>query len=302
MRYAPFGLAVPATGAAVFLSILSGMQRGGLPSERVAWVMIGVLLTAAAHLLPALWSGASLPHRIIAAGIWMGCMAATCYGHAVFFLLAQQHAGEHRAQAVTGPHDVGRDLGAIATDRATAVAQLVARCASRCEAKHVTLRARIDALDAEADDARRRETAADRAVTRRDELRADPVTGRLASALGVPESRLDLLVGMLCALTLEGVGCLCWALALDRPAGAAKVVPQAPCEREVPPAVTVAEPAVTETVASNGPPDAGDRERVAAEIAAGRLRCTVADIRRFLSCSQQRAMLLRRELESMAFA
>lgn len=290
MKYAPLGLAVPATGAAVFLSILSGMQRGGFPAERVAWVMIGVLLTATAHLLPALLRGASFSHRIVGAGIWMGCMAATCYGHAVFFLLAQQHAGEQRAQAVAAPHDVGRDLGAIAANRATAISDLVARCSSRCDAKHAALRARIDALDAEAADVRRWQTAADRAVTRRDELRADPVTGRLAGALCIPASRLDLLIGMLCAVTLEGIACLCWTLTFDRMASLAREEPQ-PVAADAPPA------AVTEASNDSG---IGERERVATAIAAGRLRCTVADIRRFLNCSQQRAMMLRRELEPTA--
>jgi hypothetical protein len=304
-------LAIPATAAAVFLSVLAGMQRGGLPSERVAWVAIGVLLTVAAHLLPALCRDARLSHRIIGVLIWFGCMAATCYGHAVFFLMAQQHAGALRADAVVVPASVeptGRDLGAIAADRAAAVADLMARCRVDCTARRATIRARIDALGAEAGETRRREAAADRVTVEQDRaehridgLRADPVTGRLAAVTGIPASTLDLLAGMLCALTLEGVACLYWALALDST--------KQPHGRDcgLNPMNVVSEPggiAIRDLLSadegdSSEPvtePVVGDRGRVAAEIAAGRVRCTVADIRRYLGCSQTRALELRRQL------
>jgi len=324
-------LAFPATAAAAFLSVLAGMQRGGLPSERVAWVAIGVLLTVAAHLLPALCRGGRMSYRVVGAVIWAGCMAATCYGHAVFFLMAQQHAGALRADAVVVPASIegtGRDLGAIAADRAAAVAELMARCRVDCMARRATIRARIDALDAEAGERRRREgtadrvtAAQDRAETHRNATLTDPVTGRLAAVTGVPASTLELLAGMLCALTLEGVACLCWALALDRrnkpherdceinPMNEARetnptsgnttarpnpaISARAREESEpVTPAVTGASGAasipVTDAVT--------DRDRVADAIATGRVRCTVADIRRFLNCSQTRAMALRREL------
>lgn len=314
-------LAFPATAAAVFLSVLAGMQRGGLPSERVAWVAIGVLLTVAAHLLPALCRGGRMSYRIVGAVIWAGCMAATCYGHALFFLMAQQHAGALRADAVVAPASIeatGRDLGAIAADRAAAVADLMARCRIDCTARRVTIRARIDALDAEVGETRRREAAADRvtaaqdrAETRRNAALTDPVTGRLAAVTGIPASTLDLQAGMLCALTLEGVACLCWALALDsgkqphegtplrklpherhretNPMNAASASDGIAIHGAVPASYGGGSEPVTEPVAC-------DRDRVAAEIEAGRVRCTVADIRRFLNCSQTRAMALRREL------
>lgn len=285
-------LAILATGIAMLLSILAGLERGGLPAERTAWVAIGVLLAIAAHLLPALCRGARLSHRALGMLIWTGCMTATCYGHAVFFLMAQQHAGDLRANAVIVPASVtptGRDLAAIANARANLVAEL-----AHARSNRTVLRARIAALDAEATEAQRREAATDRitaaqerADTRRDELRSDPVTGRLATLLKIPTSRLDLLTGLLMAAVLECVACLCWSLALDRSpiTHALKTASRGHGAGSVTASVT--EP-VTVGVT--------DRERVAEAISTCKVRCTVAEIRRFLGCSQARAMELRREL------
>jgi hypothetical protein len=109
-------------------------------------------------------------------------------------------------------------------ERAVATAQLATAnaryCAGNCatlEARRTTLAARVDALNAEADDIRRQQAADDRATARRDALRADPVTSRVAALLGVPASRIDLLFGSLFAAVLEGVACLLWALALQPP-------------------------------------------------------------------------------------
>ncbi|MBB3262219.1 hypothetical protein F4827_007128 [Paraburkholderia bannensis] len=66
--------------------------------------------------------------RTFGALLWIGRIAATCYGHAVFLLMAQKHAGEPRAAAVP----VGRDLSVIARDRADAVTRPARATARRC--------------------------------------------------------------------------------------------------------------------------------------------------------------------------
>lgn len=312
----PTLLACAATTTAICLSALAGWQRGGWLPERLLWVAIGVVLVVACHLLPALCRAVPWPLRCVGCLLWEACTLATCYGHATFFLFSQQHAGALRADAVTVPASIdatGRDLGAIAADRAELVADL-----GQPGTRRAVIRARLDALDAEASETRRREAAADRLQaqqdrvgSRRDDLRADPVTGRLAGWLGVQRSRLDLLTGLLMAAVLEGVACFCWVLALDsgKQPHERSSRETTPCKSDAPrhesEGIAIRDPlpvdvgaaldsdpvtlAVTEAVA-------GDRERVAAEIAAGRVRCTVADIRRFLGCSQTRAMALRREL------
>ncbi|MDN7526335.1 hypothetical protein [Burkholderia orbicola] len=226
-RHWAFVLATAATGTALSLSILAGWQRGGALAERVVWVAIGIVLVVSAHLLPALIRDAPVLVRGVGSLLWGACLATACYGHAVFFVTAQQHAGEVRASAVppTRPH--GRSLTVVMGERATVAAQLASAnaryCAGSCttlEARRATLAARLDALNAEADDVRRQRAATDRVTAQRDALRADPVTSRLAALLGVTTPRVDLVSGLMFAAVLEGVACLLWTVALRSPATA----------------------------------------------------------------------------------
>jgi hypothetical protein len=274
---------------------MSGWQRGGWVSERVLWIAVGVVLVVAAHLLPALIHPHVWRIRIVGALLWTGCMAATCYGHAVFFLLAQKHAGEVRAAAVPTVVTTGRSLAVIASDRATVVSRLARvterRCVEPCPSTRIeraSLAAKLDAIDAEAAEAKRQEAAQDRADAARAAAEADPVTGPLTD-FGIPAAHVDLIAGLSFAAVLEAVACFCWLLALRpvesiKPNTGAAVTP-----------VTGPSNAVTEAEAA--PETAGDDvTRVAAEIAAGRLRATVTDIRKYLGCSQSRAAAVRKQI------
>ncbi|WP_343619114.1 hypothetical protein [Ralstonia sp.] len=204
------------------------------------------------------------------------------------------------------------DRAAVAGLLATANAQ---RCSSNCatlEARRVTLTAKLDALDAEAAEIRRQQLAQDRTDERRDSLIADPVTARLAALLGTTATRVDLLSGLAFAAVLEGVACLLWAVTLQ----SQPPVPSVPATVA---AVTVNHPPVM----AGHAPESGSHEaeeeshapvsesvtrsatdeqpnpavtQLVQAIAAGRVRPTVADIRRFLGCSQARAATLRRQL------
>ncbi|MGN6083566.1 hypothetical protein [Trinickia sp.] len=336
-----FALAVAATGTAVTLSVLSGWQRGGSLPERLAWVAIGVVLVVTAHLLPAIARSANLRVQFVAAVLWLGCMGVAVYGHAVFFLLTQAHAGERREAAVPPPDkSPGRSLTAVMDERAIVTAQLTAadvrRCVRDCPSLRVrraSLTARLDALNTEAGEIRRREAVTDRVTARRDALLADPVTSRLAGLLGTTAPRIDLLSGLMFASVLEGVACLLWMLTLD---ASPLPVPAPVVSGSTPSAVVpvaaetaVTEPVVTSAAASHvdetanrerglpshdstthsrAPrddpltplPDVGspgdDVARLLRDIAAGRLRPTVAEIRRHLGCSQAKAATLRRQL------
>lgn len=323
-----FVLAVGATATALSLSILAGWQRGGALSERVVWVAIGVVLVLSAHTLPALVRTAPLAIRGVACVLWVACMATACYGHSLFFLLAQRHAGELRAAAesVVPVATSTRNLTVVMAERATVIAQLATAraryCAGNCvtlEARRVTLAAKRDALDAEADDIRRRHAEDDRVASQRDALLADPVTSRLAVLLGVTVARVDLLSDLTFAVVLEGVACLLWTIAL-RPSPtlvpASRVTPTAvTAVIAVTPSHAAATVSCETTTGGHGSaggshalsddpvtllPDAGavDDEvtRLAQEIAAGRIRPTVAGIRLHLGCSQARATTLRRQL------
>ncbi|CAJ6979837.1 putative twin-arginine translocation pathway signal protein [Burkholderia pseudomallei] len=310
-----FLLAIGATSTAVSLSILAGWQRGGSLAERLAWVAIGVVLVMSAHLLPALVRAWSLVGRGVACLLWIACMATTCYGHATFFLLAQRHAGEQRAAVAvpaTGPAPPDRTLTAVMTDRAFVTRQLAFTTARRCprdcsglEARRATLAAKLDALEAEANDIRRRQATADRITARHDALLADPVTARLAALLGTTVSRIDLLSGLAFAAVLEGVACLLWTVALrSRPLPPSVAAVMAPVtasrapepmsnEPEPDSHMSAGDPVTPSPAAKSSDPDV---MQLVQDIAAGRVRPTVAEIRRHLGCSQARAAALRRQL------
>ncbi|AXV94627.1 hypothetical protein GO300_01047 [Ralstonia solanacearum] len=320
-RLACLALAVGATSTAICLSVLAGWQRGGSLPERLVWVAIGMVLVVSAHLLPALVRDASFDVRSVAAVLWLACMVAACYGHATFFLLAQRHVGELRAAAIpaTDPSPFSRSLTAVMAERAAVTAQLAAANARQCqrdcltlEARRATLTAKLDALEAEVGEIRRRRSAQGRAEERRDALVADPVTSRLAALLGTTAARVDLLSGLAFAAVLESIACLLWTLTLrswSSPPGTPQVVaPVTPSgtpvtvshvsesgshEAEAESHAPVSEP-VTPLPAGESPdPDA---MQLAQAVAAGQVRPTVADIRRFLGCAQSRAVALRRQL------
>lgn len=240
-------LALASTATALCISVLAGWQRGGWLSERIAWVAIGAVLVVSAHVLPALCRAAPAMVRVVGGGLWVVCMAVTCCGHATFFLLAQEHAGARRVAALSvvvvpavpvislmGP-STARALPIIAAERADVIAALsranMRRCIRDCPAlrvSRVSLAAKLDALDVEADEAKRRQATEDRqreetqrATAARDALREsvrdDPVTSRLAISLGVAAARVDLASGLVFAGVLECVACLFWFLALALP-------------------------------------------------------------------------------------
>jgi hypothetical protein len=229
-------------------------------------------------------------------------MTTACFGHLTFFLLAQHHAGDLRAAAVPAnePASPGRSLTVVMADRATVTAQLAAANARRCPhdcpmlvARRATLVAKLDALEAEAGEIRRWQTADGLMEARRDALTVDPVTVRLAALLGTTATRIDLLTGLGFAAVLESVACLLWSVTL-RPR------PAAPSP--VPEPIMVSHPSVTVSHEPDGNPVAppnSDLTQLARDVEAGRVRITVADIRRHLGCSQARAIALRRQLAEL---
>ncbi|MBU9550488.1 hypothetical protein K6Y74_36960 [Burkholderia cenocepacia] len=221
-----FALAITATATALCLSILAGWQRGGTLAERLIWIAIGTVLVTSAHLLPALIRDAPILVRGAGSVLWGACLLTTCYGHAVFFAFAQQHAGELRASTVPAipASSAARSLTVIMAERAAVTAQRAAANARYCVGNCVTLASRraaltakLEALNAEADDVRRQQAATDRVTLQRDALLVDPVTARLAALLDTTTARLDLLTGLTFAAVLEGVACLLWSVALRSP-------------------------------------------------------------------------------------
>lgn len=316
-------LAVAATATAIGISVIAGGQRGGTLAERVVWVTLGFVLVAGAHLLPALLREVYGGVRLAGYALWAACMLAAINSHAYFFLFAQQHASERRAEAapivLTTPTQ--RSLTVVMQERAEVSARLatanVQSCSGKCttlEVRRVTLAAKLDALDAEARDIRRAQDWDDRAMTQRDVLTTDPVTARLAAVFGTTGARVDLLSGLAFAAVLEGVACLLWSIALQCRVAlpVAAVVPavtpsvmeshdraDGDCDGHAiqdQPVAPLSTPSPTQTPTSVD----HDTTQLVRDIAAGRLRPTVADIRRHLGCSQARATTLRRQLAELS--
>jgi hypothetical protein len=214
--------------------------------------------------------------------LWGTCLVVACFGHAQFFVLAQQHAGEQRASTVpvSSLPSAGRSLTTVMAERVSVTAQLGAAnaryCAGNCatlRARRVTLTARLDELNAEADEVRRAQLERDRTTARRDALLADPVTSRLAALFGTTVSRVDLLSGLMFAGVLEGVACLLWTVALRSPLPVATGV--------MPPAVTTFTAVTVATDAT--PPDVAEvagmtavTQRAVAPVAASHADKTVS--------------------------
>lgn len=290
-------LAASATGTAICLSVLAGWQRGGWLAEKLVWVAIGVVLVTSAHLLPALCRSAPPVVRGMGSVLWVACMVATSYGHATFFLLSQQHAGEARIASIAIAPVPHRSLTIVMQERGDVVSALARADARHCSrdcgtlrARRVSLAARRDALDAEAAEVRRQEAINDRDAQRRDAIRDDPVTARLAVLLAVPSARLDLFAGLAFAAVLEGVACLLWFIALQsrQPVTIRTAVMESVTPPPVGNAIVPADHAVT--------PAETEMTQLTRDIAAGLVRPTVSDIRRHLGCAQAKAAALRRQL------
>jgi hypothetical protein len=165
--------------------------------------------------------------------LWPVAIAAVLYGQATFFIVSQQHAGDRRVAAVAvpaviqdSPNSVGRSRTAIAkeaTKVSTDLARAQARsCVADCPALRVLrirLAAEIAALKTEGEEATRRDVIedrynlqADRIDQLRTTLRADPVAFRVASSLGTTEGFLELLIGLVHAVVLEGTAIVSWML------------------------------------------------------------------------------------------
>ncbi|KVE69753.1 hypothetical protein [Burkholderia vietnamiensis] len=307
-------LAVVATGTAISMSVLAGWQRGGWLAERLVWVAIGVVLVAGAHLLPALCRSAPLSGRVVAAVLWLGCMVATSYGHATFFLLSQLHAGELRVSAVpVAGIPAHRELTVVVADRASVTAELARADARHCtrdcptwQARRTSLAARLDALNAEAADVHRYQVIEDGDAGRRATARDDPVTARLATLCGIANTRLDLFAGIAFAAVLEDVACLFWWLALTHPASESSVtshgVERAVTANTVPVMMPDRSPTSTPTQSTPSvvqppvtPPES-DLARLRRDIESGAVKPTVTSIRQHLGCSQAKASALRRQI------
>jgi hypothetical protein len=236
-RRLALGLATIATGASIAITCLAGRERGGTLVEQLIWAAVGLSLLLGAHLIPAMARGARRGTRAVACCLWAAAMVSTGYTHGIFFLSAQQHAGDLRAERVSIP--VATQENPATSDAVTTLLRqqakvegalnqsALARCHDDCRALDVrrrTLRSQLDSIKGQLDEARRVEKNYDRtiaerahAIARQESQRDDPVTTKLSNWLRVPTTTINLAIAIIFGWLLESIACFSWYVALMRP-------------------------------------------------------------------------------------
>lgn len=295
-------LALLATTISLSLSVLTGWQLGGSFKEKLAMAAFGVLAVLGAHLLLAICQPASIRIRLVAVVLWLFSMVYVAYSHATFFLSSQQQAGAHRAasvDALSSNSEPKRHLAEILSDQERVKTSLVVKsqveCSDGCPRLKIqvaSLKARLDTLNAEAEEVRRWRAQQDRQETLRDSMRDDPVTAQLARWFGVTVAQMGLVTSFLFSLILEGVACLCWYIVFRF--------------RDS----TVSQVIMEQVTALSEEMKAGSSgtfwviseqdskvEEIVREVKAGRLKLTVNAVRSYCRCAQKKAAELKRLVE-----
>ena len=244
--------------------------RGGTFGEQFLIIAISVFICMGTHFLLA------LSRSKIAWFLWAGCLVGAAYNNVVFFSTASIHAGDKRAMNSVQVIGTREQIAAIHNALAVIEARPVTIVASELSSTH-EYRQKI-ALKAELAESRR-------AVLLRDELvrltgvattsevaaSKDPVASLLAKVTNSSERIVTLVVGVGFSILMELVGALLWYEVIRRQG---RVISVNGSQAVVRDPVTSLKEAVT----------------------AGACKPTVAGIRRFMGCSQARAMELRRML------
>lgn len=274
----PIALFVTLTAAA--MASVAAWDRGGTGIDKGLLVAMSVVIVLAVHLIPA------LSRRPIAWAVWSGCLLCAIYGHLTFLTHASLRAGETRAQqsalTVGTERQIESAREALAEIKARPVATVAAQLAQESDRRvRAALRTEISEgqrAQAIRDDLARLEATSTGAQVHGS---ADPVTASLATVTGWSESGVAVTIGLTFSFLLEVTGALLWFEAL-RPALAVQAVSIEPVAAVAPSQQGVTEP-VTDHVT-----------QVTRAISAGLCQPTVAGIRKFLNCSQSRAMELRK--------
>lgn len=341
------GQALFVTALALYVAVEAGHRLGGSHDGQRLLAGGAIVAVLNAHLLMAISRRASVGLRLWAIGILIVSAGIAVYVHASVFLSVQSQAGELRMADVDSsdvsaaghtraPRRVASmimmELAGVKAEQVRLQSKRCADDCSRIDARDAFLTARIAALDAEVDEARRWQRDQDRLEFRKAAAKDDPVTVRVADLLGVNSGATALVVGLLFAVMLEGTGSLCWFMVLQRrdsmAAASARTevtspVPAVPSVTVTAESVTARSPIVMPPVTPDDPAsaeagedhgeqsttsgcDAGSKwgkvlllaERVRPEIEAGRVRPTVTEIREHLACARSTAAEVRRALNA----
>ncbi|WP_176114835.1 hypothetical protein [Burkholderia cepacia] len=220
-----------ATVISLGINVYAGMLRAGTVTEQICTVATSLVAALCMYLAPMFWRFAPPRARVVLAVLWLLAVSGVLRGQVDVLAFSNLHAADERAQAVAvvavpsvATEPTGRSLMAIEQDIAKASIDLAhvdaRRCVGGCQSLHlrkVKLSALLAVLNAEAHEAKRRETEQDwrrdqvsRAQALRESRRAEPGTALIAPWLGTTEARLDLLMNFVLVVVLEGTACYCW--------------------------------------------------------------------------------------------
>jgi len=256
-------LAIFVTSTAVTMTAIAAWDRGGTIIDKAVLVAMSVVIVNVVHLLPA------MSRRPAAWLVWFVCLFGAIYGHLTFFTNASLRAADLRAQqsvlAVGTQKQIETIREALDQIKARPVAVVAAQLA-QSDDKRERAALRDEIAEGKRSQALLDELSRLQAVSTAAQAGTDPVMARLAVVTGWNESQVAIAIGLIFSILLELIGALLWYEAM---------------RREVTQPVTP----VTDTVTA-----------LRAAITAGECRATVASIRVFLGCSQEKAMELRREI------
>ncbi len=331
-------LALLASGISLCIAVEAGRLLGSSPNERLFHAGVGIVAVLGAHLLMPIFRQVSALPRLGAIAISAACIVYIVYGQTSYFLSAQAQAGAQRMAAAVSteaslsaharsPRRVASlilmELAEVKADLAQLRSRRCLADCSRLDAREAVLRARIAALEAEADEVRRWQQNQERLEARKAAVKDDPVTERLVGLLGVTSGAMGLTIGVLFALILEGTACLCWFFVLQwidlaaavsaptktddpvtvMPSGTVPVPPViSPVTPEVPVSTALVKQVCEPVMPVEGVIDSKQIkvrllvDRVLPEIKAGRVRPTVTGIREYLECARAMAAEVRRAL------
>ena len=289
--------AVFTTLTALLMAAIAAISRGGTFMEQILLVMLSMMMVLGVHLLP------TISRRLSTWILWFGCFVCAIFGHLTFLTHSTLNAVETRtaqsAQLTGIQNQIALTRESLSAISARPVSIVAAELAQTRDWKlRPALRTELDqAKRAEAlrADLVRLSASSTTVVTNA----GDPVMNRIAAVTGLSESVIGIGVGVVFSVILELVGALLWFEVF-------KTNPPSPTLTDfmggsvtdsvmtgVTTAVTVQTiTQVTETT------DHVSRLKIAIE--SGDCRPTVAGIRAYLNCSQERAMNLRREVKKIA--
>ncbi len=302
-------MAIAVTGLAVVIAAASACGRASGLFHQVLVAGISVSAVIAVHMAPAFLR--SMP-KLVLWPFWSLCLAGAMYMHSSFMTTASSDAAAERL--ASSPAAIARAEQRAAIEHA--LSSIKARPATQIarQLSWATDPQRVAALQVELKEAQRADalraqlvSLAAGTVAAASGATADPVAQHLASMLGVAAESLGLAAALLMALLLELFGMMLWYVGLsnrkrsvdhaDIAQPQATPIMQKVVQVNLPPTTQasmqdVVHPNVHDPVQLV----ADDLSRLSAAIERDECGKTVADIRRYLRCSQDKARNLRRAI------